>query len=108
MAGMVADMTPNKARLANAAGAAFSTATDLADWLVMKLNMPFRDAHHVTGAIVAMAEKQGTTLDALPLRDMQSVEPRITDDIFNVTAPQNVRKQVSRWQEILERVENHS
>ena len=123
MAGMVADMTPNKDRLAEAAGAAFSTATDLADWLVMNLNMPFRDAHHVTGTIVAMAEKQGTTLDALPLKDMQSVEPRITDDIFNVltplasaksrtsyggTAPQNVRKQVSHWQEKLEREENHS
>ena len=112
MAGMVADMTPNKDRLAEAAGAAFSTATDLADWLVMKLNMPFRDAHHVTGTIVAMAEKQSTTLDALPLKDMQSVEPRITDDIFNVltplasassrtsyggTAPSEVRKQTAIW-----------
>ena len=73
MAGMVADMTPNKDRLADAAGAAFSTATDLADWLVMNLNMPFRDAHHVTGTIVAMAEKQGVTLDALALADMQSL-----------------------------------
>ena len=112
MAGMVADMTPNKARLAEAAGAAFSTATDLADWLVMNLNMPFRDAHHVTGTIVALAEKQGVTLDALALADMQKVEPRITADIFNVltplasatsrtsyggTAPNNVRKQVARW-----------
>ena len=112
MAGMVADMTPNKERLAAAAGAAFSTATDLADWLVMNLNMPFPDAHHVTGTIVAMAEKQGTTLDALPLKDMQSVEPRITEDIFNVlspiasassrtsyggTAPSEVRKQVKKW-----------
>ena len=112
MAGMVADMTPNKTRLAEAAGAAFSTATDLADWLVMNLNMPFRDAHHVTGTIVALAEKQGVTLDALALADMQKVEPRITADIFNVltplasatsrtsyggTAPNNVRKQVARW-----------
>ena len=112
MAGMVADMTPNKDRLAEAAGAAFSTATDLADWLVMNLNMPFRDAHHVTGTIVAMAEKEGVTLDALSLKDMQSVEARITDDIFNVltplasassrtsyggTAPSEVRKQVARW-----------
>ena len=116
MAGMVADMTPNKDRLAEAAGAAFSTATDLADWLVMNLNMPFRDAHHVTGTIVAMAEKQGTTLDALALTDMQSVEPRITDAIFSVltplasassrtsyggTAPSEVRKQVARWQAAL-------
>ena len=112
MAGMVADMTPNKDRLAEAAGAAFSTATDLADWLVMNLNMPFRDAHHVTGTIVAMAEKQGATLDALLLKDMQSVEPRITDNIFNVltplasassrtsyggTAPSEVRKQTAKW-----------
>ena len=112
MAGMVADMTPNKDRLADAAGAAFSTATDLADWCVMNLNMPFRDAHHVTGTIVALAEKQGVTLDALSLKDMQSVEPRITDDIYNVltplasassrtsyggTAPSEVRKQVARW-----------
>ena len=112
MAGMVADMTPNKDRLADAAGAAFSTATDLADWLVMNLNMPFRDAHHVTGTIVAMAEKQGATLDALALADMQSVEPRITEDIFNVltplasassrtsyggTSPKNVKEQVARW-----------
>ena len=116
MAGMVADMTPNKDRLAEAAGAAFSTATDLADWLVMNLNMPFRDAHHVTGTIVAMAEKQGTTLDALALTDMQSVEPRITDAIFSVltplasassrtsyggTAPSEVRKQVARWKAAL-------
>jgi argininosuccinate lyase len=112
MAGMVADMTPNKERLADAAGAAFSTATDLADWLVMNLNMPFRDAHHVTGTIVAMAEAQGKTLDILSLSDMQTVEPRITDDVYSVltplasatsrtsyggTAPDNVRKQVARW-----------
>ncbi len=112
MAGMVADMTPNKDRLAEAAGAAFSTATDLADWLVMHLNMPFRDAHHVTGTIVAMAEKQNVTLAALSLADMQSVEPRISKEIFNVltpfasassrtsyggTAPSEVRKQVARW-----------
>ena len=78
----------------------------------MNLNMPFRDAHHVTGTIVALAEKQGVTLDALALADMQKVEPRITADIFNVltplasatsrtsyggTAPNNVRKQVARW-----------
>ncbi|MEP3655255.1 MAG: argininosuccinate lyase [Litorimonas sp.] len=112
MAGMISDMTPNGDRLAEAAGAAFSTATDLADWLVMNLNMPFRDAHHVTGTIVAMAEKQELTLDALSLPDMQSVEPRITENIYNVltplasassrtsyggTAPSEVRKQVARW-----------
>ena len=112
MAGMVADMTPNKPRLAEAAGHAFSTATDLADWLVRSLNMPFRDAHHVTGTIVALAEKQGKTLDALELKDMQSVEPKITDDVYSVlsplasassrtsyggTAPSEVAKQVKRW-----------
>lgn len=112
MTGMISDMTPNKPRLAEAAGAAFSTATDLADWLVMSLNMPFRDAHHVTGRVVAMAEKQDKTLDALSLSDLQSVEPRITDDIFRVlsplasassrtsyggTAPSEVAKQVARW-----------
>ena len=112
MAGMVADMTPNKDRLAAAAGHGFSTATDLADWLVRILGMPFRDAHHVTGTIVALAERQGKTLDALDLKDMQSVEPRITDDVYSVltplasassrtsyggTAPSEVRKQTARW-----------
>ena len=112
MAGMVADISPNKEVLAQAAGAAFSTATDLADWCVRKLDMPFRDAHHVTGTIVAMAEKQGKTLSALTLADMQSVEPRITDDVYNVlsplasassrvsyggTAPSEVAKQVAIW-----------
>jgi argininosuccinate lyase len=82
----------------------------------MNLNMPFRDAHHVTGTIVAMAEKQGLTLDALSLEDMQSVEAGITADIYNVltplasassrtsyggTAPQNVRQQVERWKDKL-------
>lgn len=116
MAGMVRDMTPNEQRLADAAGAAFSTATDLADWLVMKLDMPFRDAHHVTGRIVALAESQDFTLAELPLADMQNVEPRITKDIFNVltplasatsrtsyggTSPERVREQVKRWREAL-------
>ena len=112
MAGMVADMTPNRDRLAKAAGAAYSTATDLADWLVRELGIPFRDAHHVTGTIVALAEQQGKTLDALELSDMQSVEPRITDEVYSVlsplasassrtsyggTAPSEVRKQVAAW-----------
>ena len=116
MAGMVSDMSPNKPRLADAAGAAYSTATDLADWLVMHLNMPFRNAHHVTGTIVAMAEKQGKTLDAMDLADMQRIEPKITKDVFKVlsplasaksrvsyggTAPREVRKQVKRWQKAL-------
>ncbi len=116
MAGMVRDMTPNKEELAEAAGAAYSTATDLADWLVRKLGMPFRDAHHVTGTIVALAEGQGKTLAELSLDDMQSVEARITDDVYSVltplasassrtsyggTAPSEVAKQVARWQALL-------
>ncbi len=116
MAGMVADMTPNKDKLAAAAGGAYSTATDLADWLVRELGMPFRDAHHVTGTIVAKAEQQGKTLDAMDLVGMQSVEPRIHDGVFSVlsphasassrtsyggTAPSEVAKQVKRWKENL-------
>lgn len=112
MAGMVRDMTPNEKRLAEAAGAAFSTATDLADWLVMTLNMPFRDAHHVTGRIVALAESKDLTLAELGLTDMQAVEPGITQDIFSVltplasatsrtsyggTSPVRVAEQVARW-----------
>lgn len=116
MTGMIGDMRPNKDRLADAAGAAYSTATDLADWLVRSLNMPFRDAHHVTGTIVALAESKGLTLDALDLSDMQSVEPKITNDVYSVlsplasassrvsyggTAPTEVEKQVKRWTKTL-------
>jgi len=113
MAGMVTDITPNKENLAAAAGAAYSTATDLADWLVREQAMPFRDAHHITGAIVALAEKQGKALHELSLKDMQSVQPQITEHVFDVlspaasaasrtsyggTAPDNVRAQIKRWQ----------
>jgi argininosuccinate lyase len=90
-----------------AASSGFSTATDLADWLVRTLNLPFREAHHVTGALVRLAEQKGCALDALPLAAMQSVEPRITAEVFGVltveksvasrtsfggTAPDNVRR----------------
>jgi argininosuccinate lyase len=110
--GMVADMTPNEAVLRKAAGAAYSTATDLADWLVRTLAMPFRHAHEVTGRIVASAEGKGVTLERLPLAEMQAIEPRITDDVFSVlgarqsvksrtsyggTAPENVRREAKRW-----------
>jgi argininosuccinate lyase len=78
MAGMIADLTVNRDRLAAAAGAGFSTATDIADWLVRELGLPFRDAHHVTGAIVKLAEDKGVGLEDLSLADLQSVEPRIT------------------------------
>jgi len=109
MTGMMADLKPDTDKMAAAAGQGFSTATDLADWLVRSLGMPFRDAHHVTGAIVKMAEEKGLGLDELPLDSMQAIEPRITADIFSVlsvkasvssrtsfggTAPANVLKAV--------------
>ena len=84
MAGMVEDMEPNKESMRAALVDGFPTATDLADWLVRVLNLPFRDAHHVTGSLVALAEKQGVTLDRLTLADMQTVEARITDDVYSV------------------------
>ena len=112
MTGMVADMEPDVAALRKAAGAGYSTATDLADWLVRTLGLPFREAHHVTGRIVAEAEKRGVPLDRLPLDDMQAIEPGITDDVYSVlsvrqsvksrtsyggTAPENVRREARRW-----------
>ncbi len=115
-AGMVRDLEPNAARLAEAAGAGFSTATDLADWLVRELKLPFRDAHHVTGRIVARAEQLGRALDDLPLSEMQAIEPRLTQGVFDVlspaasvasrisyggTAPANVRRMAQEWQERL-------
>ena len=78
MTGMVRDMEPDIERMASAAGEGYSTATDLADWLVRALKMPFREAHHVTGRIVAKAAEVGVALDKLPLKTMQAVEPRIT------------------------------
>ncbi len=112
MTGMVGDMKPNVAELEKAAATGFSTATDLADWLVRTLNMPFREAHHVTGALVKMAEDKGCDLPDLTLADMQSVHADITEAVFSVlgvqnsvasrvsyggTAPANVREQVARW-----------
>lgn len=114
--GMVRDMKPQVERLAEAAGAGFSTATDLADWLVRELRFPFRDAHHVTGRLVALAEGKGVDLAGLTLAEMQSVEPRITDGVFGVltvqasvasrtsfggTAPANVARMATEWQERL-------
>ncbi len=112
MAGMVRDMTPNTARMREFAGAGFATATDLADWLVRSLRLPFREAHHVTGRLVALAEARGVELAELALPEMQSVEPRITEDVHAVltvdasvasrqsyggTAPENVAAQAARW-----------
>jgi argininosuccinate lyase len=116
MAGMVADLEPDRERMAAAAGAGYSTATDLADWLVRTLNMPFRDAHHVTGAAVKRAEELGVGLPDLPLADLQALDPRITAAIYDVltpeasvasrvsyggTAPDQVRAQIKRWKEAL-------
>lgn len=116
MEGMAKDMTANRANLEAAASAGFSTATDLADWLVRTLDLPFRDAHHVTGSLVAMAEQNGCDLPDLSLEDMQSVHAAITADVFEVlgvhnsvasrtsyggTAPVRVREQIARWKEVL-------
>ncbi len=84
MSGMVSDMKVNKENMFKIAGSGFSTATDLADWLVKNLKMPFRDAHHVTGQIVKMAENRGVDLHELKLSEMQKVEKKITKEIFAV------------------------
>jgi argininosuccinate lyase len=83
-AGMVRDMQPDRARLLEAAARGFSTATDLADWLVRELGLPFRQAHHVTGEIVRRAEAAGLTLAELPLADLQAALPRITEGVYEV------------------------
>ena len=112
MTGMVRDLVPDTEKMQAAAGEGYATATDLADWLVRTLKMPFREAHHVTGRIVARAAKDGVALDALPLAAMQAIEPRITKAVFAVlsvqrsvesrvsyggTAPKNVRAQANKW-----------
>src|SRR5262249_8975696 len=84
IAGMVRDMTPDVARMRELAGSGFATATDLADWLVRVLKLPFRDAHHVTGRLVAAAETRGVDLGGLSIAEMQAEEPRITQDVFSV------------------------
>jgi len=116
MAGMVADLQPNAERMAVAAGAGFSTATDFADWLVRELDLPFRQAHHLTGAAVKRAETLGVDLPDLSLDELKALDPRITDGVYNVltpaasaasrqsyggTAPDQVRAQIARWKERL-------
>ncbi len=118
MTGMVGDIAVNREAMKEAAARGFSTATDLADWLVRALAMPFRDAHHVTGRIVAIAEQKNARLDELPLEALQAVEPRITQDVFSVlsvdasvasrkayggTAPDNVKREARRWVSALAR-----
>jgi argininosuccinate lyase len=117
MTGMVRDLTPDAERMRAAAGSGYAIATDLADWLVRTLKMPFREAHHVTGRIVGVASARGLVLEALSLAEMQAVEPRITQDVFDVlgveksvnsrtsyggTAPVNVRRQAEAWLKRLE------
>jgi argininosuccinate lyase len=116
MTGMIGDLAADKDAMGAAAGAAYATATDLADWLVAKLGMPFRDAHHVTGAIVAEAERRSLPLHALPLEAMKAVEPRITAEALALltpaasvasriseggTAPVRVAAEVAAWKERL-------
>ena len=116
MTGMIADMTMNETAMRAAVLEGYSTATDLADYLVMELGLAFREAHHITGRIVAAAEKKGLRLDQLPLEDFRAVEPKIGEDIaarltvdaslaarasYGGAAPKEVRRQIGRWKEIL-------
>ena len=118
MAGMVEDLVPDEARMKAAAGEGYATATDLADWLVQALKMPFRDAHHITGRIVAAAAKDGVPLHQMPLKEMQAIEPRITAaalamlsveasvksrSSYGGTAPKNVLAQAKGWLRRLEK-----
>jgi argininosuccinate lyase len=118
MTGMVRDLIPDETRMKRAAGEGYATATDLADWLVRTLKMPFRDAHHVTGRIVAQAAKEGVPLHQMALKAMQEIEPKITADAlkalsveasvksrtsFGGTAPKNVAAQAKAWAKRLEK-----
>jgi argininosuccinate lyase len=118
MTGMVADLEPVKEAMRAAAGRGYSTATDLADWLVRELKMPFREAHHVTGSIVKAAEERGLELEKVPLDVMQAIEPRISNGVYSVlsvensvksrksyggTSPQNVAKMARTWARRLEK-----
>jgi argininosuccinate lyase len=116
MTGMVKDLEPDAKAMRAAAAQGFATATDLADWLVRALGLPFREAHHVTGALVALAEKKNCELAGLSLTDMHSVNDRITTDVYKVlsvensvasrlsfggTAPRNVAREAARWLKLL-------
>jgi argininosuccinate lyase len=116
--GMIRDLAPDATALRKAAANGYSTATDLADWLVRSLAMPFREAHHVTGRIVAMAAERSVPLQRLTLEDLQSVEPRINAEAravldvdasvmsrtsYGGTAPGNVRREAKRWLKRLEK-----
>ncbi|HHY49596.1 MAG TPA: argininosuccinate lyase, partial [Alphaproteobacteria bacterium] len=116
MTGMVADLAVDRDRMAAAAGAGFSTATDVADWLVRVANVPFREAHHITGKLVARAEQRGIGLEHLTIEDFKAVDERLDSRVHKVlgpensvrsrtsyggTAPDNVRAQAARWKEAL-------
>jgi argininosuccinate lyase len=116
MTGMVADMVPNRERMRASAAAGFSTATDLADWLVREANIPFREAHHITGQVVALAEQKGCGLEGLTIEDFKFVDHRIDSRVHKVlsveasvasrksyggTAPENVATQAARWKGLL-------
>ncbi|MFO1117629.1 MAG: argininosuccinate lyase [Beijerinckiaceae bacterium] len=118
MTGMIRDMSPDVSRMRAAAGLGYSTATDIADWLVRRLGMPFRQAHHVTGRVVALASSRGVELDALTLSDLQSIDDGFTADVLSVlgveksvasrtsfggASPENVRLQAAAWRERLAR-----
>ncbi|MEW6640839.1 MAG: argininosuccinate lyase [Pseudomonadota bacterium] len=121
MTGMVRDLAPDAARMRAAAGDGYATATDLADWLVRTLKMPFREAHHVTGRIVGRAAADGVALHEVPLKVMQEIEPKITREVLGVlsvdssvksrtsfggTAPKNVLAQAKGWLKRLEKEQN--
>ena len=116
MEGMIKDLTANKNNLELAAKSGFSTATDLADWLVRVLNLPFREAHHITGELVSLAEQLGCDLSDINLKDMQKIHSNITEDVFSVlsiqnsvksrssyggTSPKEVQFQIDRWKKVL-------
>src|SRR5690606_25394830 len=118
MTGMVSDMAVNEAAMKKAAGSGYSTATDLADWLVREAGLPFREAHHVTGRAVALAESRKVSLEKLTLEELQAIDSRIDQSIFDVlsvnasvksrssfggTAPQEVRRQIRYWRKRLKR-----
>ena len=118
MAGMVGDLQIDAKAMKKAAGREYATATDLADWLVQNLDIPFREAHHITGRIVALAEKKNADLKKLTISELQTVEPRIGEDVFGVlepaksaesrksqggTAPSNVRREARKWIKRLEK-----
>ncbi len=117
MAGMVGDMTVNREAMAGLAGAGHATATDLADWMVRALGLPFRQAHHATGRIVALADDRGVELADLPLAALREIDPALTEEVVGVlrvadsvasrtslggTAPDNVRAEVARWRGLLD------